>query len=296
MPETPAKKAAGKPAAQPREMTYLESDDEIRQALQARREAATKQTAKAPQAGKAVAMAKPVEPEPKLDRPTQRPPTGMLCILDDGKAEGEWVRLRADRTVIGRAEGAVQIPHDTMMSGRHAEITRHRLPTGAFRWMLTDLKSTNGSFVRVGKTVLRHNQELILGSGRFRFESGAAAAVAAVEQTSGPQGTTQAWSGPSMSSLVSAIVEITPAGPGERFPLTLPEYWLGRDPKTCGILRPNDELLNARHARLFRDPSGLWHIENNKSLNGMWLRIEEIPLMGACHFRLGEQRFLFRVW
>ena len=32
MSETPTKKAAAKPAAQPREMTYLESDDEIRQA------------------------------------------------------------------------------------------------------------------------------------------------------------------------------------------------------------------------------------------------------------------------
>jgi pSer/pThr/pTyr-binding forkhead associated (FHA) protein len=292
---TPAKKIAGKPAAQPREMTYLESDEEIRQALQARRAAATQQTTKAQQAGKAVPLAKPVEPEPKLERPAQRPPTGLLCILDDGKAEGEWVRLRADRTVIGRAEGDIQIPHDVVMSRQHAEITRQRLPTGAYRWLLTDLKSANGSFVRVGKTVLRHNQELVLGSGRFRFESGSAAATAAAEPTSGPQGTTQAWSGPAMNSLVSAFVEITAAGHGERFPLTLPEYWLGRDPKTCGILRQNDELLNARHARLFRDANGLWHIENNKSLNGMWLRIEEIPLLGACHFRLGEQRFLFRV-
>ena len=176
MTETPAKKTAGKPAAQPREMTYLESDDEIRQALQARRAraVAAQETAKAPQPGQPVPLAKPVEPEPKVERPVQRPPMAMLCILDDGKTDGEWHRLRADRCVIGRVEGDIQIPHEALMSARHAEITRQRVKDG-IRWVLTDLKSTNGSYVRVGKTVLRHNQEVILGSGRYRFESGAAA-------------------------------------------------------------------------------------------------------------------------
>jgi pSer/pThr/pTyr-binding forkhead associated (FHA) protein len=292
MSGTPAKKAAP-----PRELTYLESDDEIRQALQARRDRAVKaqQAAKAQKPGQPVPLAAPVEPEPKVDRPTLRPPLALLCILDDGKAEGEWFRLRGDRCVIGRADGDVQIPHDGMMSSRHAEIVRTRAADGC-RWMLTDLKSTNGSFVRIGKTILRHNHELVLGGGRYRFESGAAAVVAAAEQQpTNPQGTTQSWAGPAMSTLVPSFVEITPAGPGHRFPLTLPEYWLGRDPKVCRIVRPEDELLNARHARLYRDAGGQWHIENNKTLNGMWLRIDEIPLTGACHFRLGEQRFLFRV-
>ncbi len=40
----------------------------------------------------------------------------------------------------------------------------------------------------------------------------------------------------------------------------------------------------------------MWHIENNKSLNGLWLRMTEPVWLGAsCLFRVGEQRFLFRV-
>src|SRR5262249_23587125 len=71
--------------------------------------------------------------------------------------------------------------------------------------------------------------------------------------------------------------------------------WLGRDAQTCTIARPDDVLISARHARLYRDTRGQWHAENNKSLNGLWLRITEpMPLGGACPFRLGEQRFLFR--
>ena len=81
-----------------------------------------------------------------------------------------------------------------------------------------------------------------------------------------------------------------------RFALSLPEYWIGRDATSCAIARPDDVLVNARHARLYRDTKGQWHIENNKSLNGLWLRVvEPLPLAGACQFRVGEQRFLFRV-
>ena len=43
-----------------------------------------------------------------------------------------------------------------------------------------------------------------------------------------------------------------------------------------------------------RQPKGLWRIENNKTVNGLWLRVDHITLTGSCQFRLGEQRFLFR--
>jgi pSer/pThr/pTyr-binding forkhead associated (FHA) protein len=122
--------------------------------------------------------------------------------------------------------------------------------------------------VRIGSAILRHDDEVIVGSGRYRLEAAAA----------------------------TSLVELSSAGPVKRIALTLPEYWIGRDAKTCAIARPDDALVNARHARLFRDARGQWHIENNKSLNGLWLRITEpMPLNNASQFRVGEQRFLFRV-
>jgi pSer/pThr/pTyr-binding forkhead associated (FHA) protein len=286
---------ANRPPA-PVEGTRLESDEDIRQALQARRaRLAAQAQGKAPGApGQAPAPA-PAEVEPQAERPVVRPPLALLCILDDGRADGEWVRLRADVTVIGRTEGDVRIPHDAAISGRHVQIVRQRGPQG-YRWALVDLQSTNGTFVRVGSTFLRHENEVIVGSGRYRFDAGLASAPA-VDPPGGPPQTTQAWSGAApVRSLVPSLVEVSPAGPVNRIALTLPEYWIGRDARACAIARPDDVLVSARHARLYRDPKGQWHVENNKSPNGLWLRIgEPMPLSGACQFRAGEQRFLFRV-
>ncbi len=277
------------------EGTRLESDDEIRQALQARRErlAALAKKGQAAAPGKAP-VATPAEIEAQAERPVVRPPTALLCVLDDGSTDGEWVRLRTDVTILGRTEGNVRIPHDAAISGRHAELVRQHGPNG-YRWALVDLQSTNGTFVRVGSILLRNETEFILGSGRDRFEVGPPPAPA-VDLPGAPPQSTQAWSGANpVRSLVPSLVELSPAGPVNRFALTLPEYWIGRDPRACAITRPDDVLVNARHARMYRDAKG-WHIENNKSLNGLWLRVvEPMPLASGCQLRVGEQRFIFRV-
>jgi pSer/pThr/pTyr-binding forkhead associated (FHA) protein len=270
-------------------MTYLESDEEIREAIQAQQ---AKRAAPAPAGAPPqppAAAAKAIDADVRAERPQDRPPMALLCILDDGRADGELVRLRADRCVIGRTEGDVVIPHDGMISGRHAEIVRQKTPAG-YRWTLNDLGSTNGTFVRVGRTVLHPQAEIIVGRGRYRFEAGT------VEQA--PQATAAAtvgWGGSAPPSHLAALVEITPAGPGQRYPLGTGEQWIGRDAKACQVARPDDPLVNARHARLYPDARGLWHVENNKSVNGLWLRVEQIPLTATCRFRLGEQRFLFRI-
>jgi hypothetical protein len=294
------------PNRQP-EATRLESADEIRQAIQARQaERAAKAQPRpaarpAPAAGARPAPPAPpppAEPDAEAEVPTERPqfrpPMALLCILDDGnKMDGEWVRLRGDRYVIGRAEADIRIPHDAMMSGQHGQLVRQKTKDGV-RWVLSDLGSTNGSWVRIGKTLLQHGSELLLGRGQYRFEVPAAAGTLP-EPPGAPAGATQAWGGGPVTSMLPALVEMTPAGPGARYPLTLPEYWIGRDPAACAIARPDDPYLNARHARLHRDASGQWHAENHRSVNGLWLRVEEMALGGTCQIRMGEQRFLFRV-
>jgi pSer/pThr/pTyr-binding forkhead associated (FHA) protein len=258
------------------EGTRLESAEEIREATRAVRTPTFKEEA----------------PGAELlpYRPTRRPPMALLCVLDDGQADGEWVRVRADRFVIGRGEGDLVIPHDSMMSGRHAQLCR-QVEKGRYRWYLIDLQSTNGTYARVGKAALKHGQEILLGSRRYRFEAAAGGGAAEAEAPRGTQG----WEVAGPAGGTPALVEMTSRGDGQRFPLTRPENWVGRDAAQCAVALPGDPTVSPRHARLYRDARGRWFVENARSLNGTWVRLDKIPIDGTGQFQLGEQRFLLRV-
>lgn len=77
--------------------------------------------------------------------------------------------------------------------------------------------------------------------------------------------------------------------------LNNPEVWLGKDPGHCQMVLPADPFVSARHARIRCDEEGRWVLENNKSVNGVWLKIEQITIKDSCRFMLGEQLFLLQV-
>jgi len=235
--------------------------------------------------------------ESAVYRPVLRPPTARLCILDDGsRDDGEWVRLRAERVVIGRTEGQVRVEHDGLMSSKHAELIRDRTPAG-YRWTLADLGSTNGTFVRVSKTEVRHKNEFVVGSGRYRFECPESPCEATVTALPADRaGGTLNWQGAPLTSRSPSVVELMKGEHvGQRVMLTEDEYWIGRDASCCRIPRSDDHLAAPLHARLYRDDHGRWHVESRRSLNGVWLRVDRIHMATSCQFQLGEQRFQFKI-
>jgi pSer/pThr/pTyr-binding forkhead associated (FHA) protein len=222
---------------------------------------------------------RPAADAPEAYRPLDRPPTGLLTVIDDGDDEaGEAIRVRAASFVVGRTAGDLILPHDPGISGRHAEIIR-REEEGAFRWYLRDLESTNGTFARASSVVLNHGQEVLLGRSRFRFEANPSLQGKAGDR--GPR------AGPS-------LVQLTPTGAGKKYTIGAAEVWIGRDPKTCA-LAVDDRLLDARHARIRLGQQGRWVLENAGSRNGVWARIHEVPIDRGGQFLCGEQRFTFRV-
>lgn len=221
-------------------------------------------------------------------RPTARPSVAILTVLDDGREDGEVVRLRGDRFVIGRSEGDFLVPHDARVSSRHVEIARRPGPAPN-RWVVTDLRSTNGVFVRVRRAVLADGAEFLVGGGRYRFESSRVAALApppiAADRTLG-------W-GLDAGSLVDrppALVELIAAEEGSRVFLHDPETWLGTDP-SCAIRRPDDPFCEPRHLRFATTPAGEWMAEHNGTHNGLWLRMDRVEVEALILFQIGEQRF-----
>lgn len=241
-----------------------------------------------------------IEPRPgsvSVYAPSLRPPMAVLTIFDDGTTnEGERVRLRDSRFVIGRSEGDLLIPHDSMISGRHVEITRQQVH-GQHRWVITDLQSTNGLFVRVLRTPLTDRSEVLIGKGRYRFLSPTNEPPPTVDQLSlaTARNSTQAWDGgDSPSPSIPYLVEMIGNGLGARVLLTRSEYWIGSDP-ACAIHRIDDPFCDARHARLSRSSTGNWMIENNRALNGLWFRIPQVVAETTVLFQVGEQRFRLQV-
>jgi pSer/pThr/pTyr-binding forkhead associated (FHA) protein len=293
--------------------TLLESEEDVREALLSGLKAQPAAPASAPVGAPrpvpppmpppAVAPPPPaVTPPPRPVatgagspyRPTIRPPVPLLIVFDDGRMEGEVIRLREPKFVIGRTEGDLRLPMDSRISARHVEIT-YQYVDGLHRWVVTDLQSTHGMFVRVSKTVLADKAEILVGNGRYRFDipQPEAATIADFAPEEPKLAATVGWDGPSPFRS-PVLTELLGSELGDRTPLVKNEYWIGSHP-SCAICRPDDPFCEPYHIRLHQKPQRGWHAEHNKTVNGLWLRMSQIAVEPMVHFQIGEQRFQIKV-
>ena len=225
-------------------------------------------------------------------RPANRQPLAGLTVLDDGsREEGETIRIRDSKFVIGREKGDLSIPFDGDMSGNHAEL-RCQKQKGRFRWFLIDRKSTNGSFVRAVRASLSRETELIIGGRRYLFqlpEPGKDVVDTAAVQT-------QAYRAPSRSMIEQFVPQLIECGVSDENAKSFAiggEVYVGGDSR-CQITIEDDPFINPRHARLYQDETERWMIEDQKSLNGVWIRVKKFAMDKQTEFQLGQQRFLFQ--
>lgn len=222
-------------------------------------------------------------------RPLSRPPMAMLCLLDDDGELGEWHRLRGDRYVIGRTMGDVTIQHDGAISNPHAELVRARI-ADAYKWVIRDLGSTNGTFARISQAELRHEQEFIVGSQRVRLE----ASQDHCSPSSNDQ--TQRWSIANLKEIKqqSAALLLLDQNEDKRILLShTQENCIGSDP-SCSIRITDDPYLSRIHASISRSKDGTWRLLAKSTRNGVWAQIREMMIESSGEFLIGEQRFLIR--
>ena len=166
---------------------------------------------------------------------------------------------------------------------------------GLHRWVVTDLQSTHGLFVRIRRTALADKAEFMVGGGRYRFDAmqvdpsattGFGSAGPASDQTGG-------WSEGISPVRPPALTELLGSDIGNRVLLVKPEYWIGSDPN-CQISRPDDPFCEPRHVRVYRKSLGAWHAEHNETPNGLWVRMAQVTVDTTVRFQIGEQRFEMR--
>jgi hypothetical protein len=97
-----------------------------------------------------------------------REPWGRLLVLVPNGGHRDVRNLNDKEVVLGREEGEIVFRDDAFMSRRHAAIT-----WDGRRVQITDLGSSNGTFVRVaGPTSLKHGDHVRMGDQLLRIELG----------------------------------------------------------------------------------------------------------------------------
>ena len=246
--------AGGAPLYVERSGTVLETDEDLRQAIQSGFKAH-------PQAQPAPAPAsRPAEVAGRaanLFRPTGRPPVALLTVYDDGKTEGEVIRIREPRFVIGRTEGDLRIPIDGRISSKHVEITLQTVG-GIHRWVVTDLQSTHGMYVRVTRTVLADKAEFLVGNGRYRLDIPEAAPddTADFVPAAANTGETRGWDAGPSPFRPPALTELIGGEIGNRLLLVKEEYWIGTDPRPASDRPARRPVLRAEARPPLSGPAG----------------------------------------
>ena len=97
-----------------------------------------------------------------------REPWGRLVQIVPSGGYRDVRHLAGDEVVLGREEGDIVFRDDAFLSRRHAALT-----WDGKRAVITDLGSSNGTFVRIaGPTALRHGDHVRMGDQLLRIELG----------------------------------------------------------------------------------------------------------------------------
>jgi len=97
-----------------------------------------------------------------------REPWGRFVQLVPSGGYRDVRHLSGEEIVMGREEGDIVFRDDAFMSRRHAAVT-----WDGKRAQITDLGSSNGTFVRIsGPTALKHGDHIRLGDQLLRIELG----------------------------------------------------------------------------------------------------------------------------
>jgi pSer/pThr/pTyr-binding forkhead associated (FHA) protein len=235
-------------------------------------------------------------PNSALDRATVvRRTLGRVTVLLDDGTEGPSFPIFGEQLDIGREEGGVLLDTDRFVSPRHARLSR----VGGV-WVLRDLASTNGVYVRVrGSHPLRDGDLLLLGLQVLQFRL-----MSEAERGLGPgeEHGTLLFGSPAPHAWARLSQRTVEGVARDVFHLTHDETVLGRE--QGDIVFTQDPFLSRRHAQVLRDGRAASAssaassagaratqptIVDLDSSNGVYLRLRgETPVASGSLFRVGQ--------
>ncbi len=175
------------------------------------------------------------------------------------ECQGRSFVLVPGRTyIVGRHPACDFVLHDSKVSRRHLEIRCAREV-----WMVTDLSSTNGSYVdgQVIATCKVVGEMRIVVGGRKGVELVLVPDNIEPTMTGGPTG--------------DPTADAPSAGPIPNIPLDKSPFYIGRDAANDWVI--DDLLVSRKHAEIRRVAAGHWEIVDSNSSNGTFVNGKRLP-------------------
>jgi pSer/pThr/pTyr-binding forkhead associated (FHA) protein len=226
--------------------------------------------------------------------PAQLPSYGRIVVITKEGGEGASYPLR-DQLDIGRSEGDVVIAEDRYLSPRHARLSRHVQAGKPPEFILVDLASTNGIYLRLGREGAREatleDQDLFLvGQQVLKFD-----VVRDAEEGLAPatQHGTLLFGTPTVPRYARLSQRTVEGVTRDVFHVQKAETVLGRE--SGDIVFTDDPFLSRRHAAIKFDHAGRRFVLSDLgSSNGTFVQIRgQVTIKSGDQFRIGQQ--LFRV-
>lgn len=226
-------------------------------------------------------------PIPQPARAPGEPIASLTAILKDG-SDGRVFPIYSEQADIGRTEGDVVLSDDPYLSPRHARLRRR-----GEGWLLRDLDSANGIYVRIREPVdLADGDMILLGQQVLRFEL-----LDDGELPLGPatQHGVLMFGTPEVPRM-ARLTQYTTEGVGRDV------HYVYRDETVLGrengdIVFTDDPFLSRRHAAITADRmSRRFVLRDLGSSNGTAVRFHgERVLAPGDQFRVGRHLFRFEL-
>lgn len=217
-----------------------------------------------------------------------RPSLRLTRLGRDGRELSQNVIY--DTFDIGRTEGNLVLPDDPTLSPRHVRILRE----GA-QWSLIDLRSTNGTYLRVRNDSggesregvrLVHGTTFWVGHQLLRFEILGRSGLAALRTEDDTL-----TAGADETDIRARVVLCSRSGLVLDAVYLRGEFVIGRE--TGQMVFPTDGFLSRRHAVIRQeDGQGIYRLYDLGSSNGTFVRIQgDAELLHRDQIRVGDQVF-----
>jgi hypothetical protein len=225
--------------------------------------------------------------------PQRRPCYPQLIVLDDQSLDlGECLRIRDLQVSIGRDRCDLTFPAESMMSAHHATLALTEIADQTWSWVLNDHQSANGLYIRIDEFGLTPGLEFLLGGSKIVVEGPRKHLPAASDTLA--SGIFPYRSATKVEKKATGLRRVpyalSPAS--EIIPLTGRSLEIGSSVNGPGRIE-HDPFVEAIHAKVILHGSSHWKIVDQKSTNGIWLRITKAIMQTPCEFLAGEQRFRF---